>query len=129
MSNELKAGVSYTSEKVVTKDDTAVKYGSGLVEVFATPALVGLMENAAMNAVLPYLADGTNTVGVEIQTTHSKATPVGMKVKSTATLTKIDGRRLHFEIAAFDEKGEIGRGTHDRYIIDVERFMSKVQGS
>jgi predicted thioesterase len=127
MNNELKVGISYTSEKVVTKDDTAIKYGSGLVEVFATPALVGLMENAAMNTVLPYLAEGTNTVGVEIQITHSKATPVGMRVRSTATLTKIDGKRLHFEVIAFDEKGEIGRGTHDRYIIDVERFMIKAQ--
>ncbi|MDR2938157.1 MAG: dihydrolipoamide acyltransferase, partial [Prevotellaceae bacterium] len=89
----LKEGLQHTSAKIVTKDDTASRYGSGLVEVFATPALVGLMENAAMNAVLPFLPQGGGTVGTQICTTHSKATPVGMRVEATATLTKVEGKR------------------------------------
>ncbi len=126
MEINLKKGLQYTSTKVVAKDDTASKYGSGLVEVFATPALVGLMENAALNAVLPFLPQGCGTVGTQICTTHSKATPVGMKVEASATLVNVDGKRLNFEIVAHDEQGEIGRGTHERYIIDVEKFTNKV---
>ncbi len=122
----MKEGLQHTSVKTVTKDDTASKYGSGLVEVFATPALVGLMENAALSAVLPHLPQGCGTVGTQICTTHSKATPVGMQVEATARLVKVDGKRLCFEITARDEQGEIGRGTHERYIIDAEKFTNKV---
>ncbi|MGL4364434.1 MAG: thioesterase family protein [Bacteroidales bacterium] len=124
----LKEGLTYTSKKMITDTDTASAYGSGLVEVFATPAMIGLMENAAMNTVLPHLADGFGTVGTEISVVHSKATPKGMWVESTATLTKIDGKTLYFNLIAFDEQGEIGRGTHTRYIIDTERFTHKVYG-
>jgi len=126
MEINLKAGLQHTSTKVVTKDDTASKYGSGLVEVFATPAMVGLMENAAMNAVLPHLPKGCGTVGTQICIAHSKATPVGMKVQATATLTNADGKRLSFEVVAQDEQGEVGRGTHERYVIEVEKFMSRI---
>ena len=119
-------GLEYTATEVVTKENTASKYGSGLVDVFATPAMVGLMENACMNAVLPSLPEGFNTVGIEICVKHTKATPMGMKVFSKATLTEVDGKRLVFEVVAWDDEGEIGRGTHTRFIIDTKKFMEKL---
>ncbi|MDR1416516.1 MAG: thioesterase family protein [Prevotellaceae bacterium] len=124
----LKEGLQYIADKIVTKEDTASKYGSGLVEVLATPAMIGLMENAAMNAVLPYLPQGYGTVGTSIHVAHSKATPVGMKVWGVATLLKVDGKRLQFEVTAKDEQGEIGRGTHERYVVNVEKFTAKAYG-
>jgi predicted thioesterase len=126
MENVLRIGVGYTSTQIVTHELTAAHYGSGLVEVFATPAMVGLMENAAMNAVLPFLQAGNNTVGTEICVKHIKATPMGMRVSSEAVLTEIDGRKLVFSIRAWDEEGEIGSGTHTRYVIDNEKFMAKL---
>lgn len=125
MEGKLEVGVKFTSTQIVTKELTASHYGSGLVEVFATPAMVGLMENAAMNAVLPFLPKWQNTVGTEICVKHIKATPLGMKVNSEAILTLIDGRRLVFSLKAWDEEGEIGNGTHTRFIIDTEKFMAK----
>ncbi|MDR1022122.1 MAG: thioesterase family protein [Prevotellaceae bacterium] len=122
----LKEGLQYIADKIVTEEDTASRYGSGLVAVFATPAMVGLMENAAMNAVLPHLPQGYGTVGTSICVAHSKATPVGMRVWGVATLVKVDGKRLQFEVAAKDEQGEIGRGTHERCVVDVEKFAGRV---
>ena len=119
-------GLEYTATEVVTKENTASKYGSGLVDVFATPAMVGLMENACMNAVLPSLPEGFNTVGIEICVKHTKATPMGMKVFSKATLIEVDGKRLVFEVVAWDDEAEIGRGTHSRFIIDTKKFMEKL---
>lgn len=126
MDSMLKIGVKHTSSQVVTRELTAAHYGSGLVEVFATPAMVGLMENAAMNAVLPFLPKGQNTVGTEICIKHIKATPLGMKVTSEAILVEVDGRKLVFTLRAWDEEGEIGNGTHTRFIIDTEKFMAKL---
>jgi predicted thioesterase len=123
----LKEGLQHVAEKVVAPEDTASKYGSGLVEVFATPAMIGLMENAAMNAVLPCLPQGYGTVGTAVCVTHVKATPVGMKVWSVATLVKVEGRRLQFEVVARDERGEIGRGTHERCVVDIAKFTSKIE--
>lgn len=120
-------GVSFEALQLVTENDTASKYGSGLVEVFATPAMVALMEKACLNAVLPYLPDGFNTVGVEIAVSHVKATPINQVVKCVATLVKVDGRRLDFEVLASDEEGLIGKGTHGRFIIDTEKFMAKLK--
>lgn len=119
-------GTTYTSTKRVTLDDSAAKYGSGLLDVFATPAMVALMENASLMAVAPYLPEGYNTVGIEISTTHIKATAMGMEVKATATLVNVDGKRLDFEVMAEDEKGVIGKGKHSRFIIDTQKFMDKL---
>lgn len=118
-------GIEYTATEMVTKDNTASKYGSGLVDVFATPAMVALMEKAALNAVLPHLPHGFNTVGTEICVKHTKATPLGWEVHSKATLKVVDGKKLVFDVVAWDSEGEIGRGTHTRYIIDSKRFMEK----
>jgi len=119
-------GIEFTATEMVTKDNTASKYGSGLVDVFATPAMVALMEKAALNAVLPHLPHGFNTVGTEICVKHTKATPLGWEVHSKATLKEVDGKKLVFDVVAWDSEGEIGRGTHTRYIIDSKRFMEKL---
>jgi len=113
----------------VTSNTTALHYGSGLVEVFATPAMIALMEKAALNAVQKKLPEGYNTVGTEISVRHIKATPKGMKVKSEATLKEIDGIKLKFEVIAWDEEGEIGRGTLTRKIIETEKFMSRFKNN
>lgn len=126
MEFNLSEGLSYTSKKIVTMNDAASHYGSGLIDVFATPAMVALMENAALMSVAPLLPDGFNTVGIEISTSHVKATPIGMEVKATATLVNIDGKKLTFEVVAEDEEGVIGKGVHSRFIIDTQKFIEKL---
>lgn len=126
MEFNIPVGAEFTATEMVNKENTASKYGSGLVDVFATPAMVALMEKAALNAVLPYLPQGFNTVGTEVCVKHTKATPMGWEVFSKAILKEIDGKKLIFEVVAWDKEGEIGRGTHTRFIIDSKRFMEKV---
>ncbi len=128
MDINLTLGLEYTAKEMVNADNTASKYGSGLVDVFATPAMVALMEKAALNSVLPYLPQGFNTVGTEVCVNHTKATPLGWIVEAKATLKQIDGKKLLFEVVAWDKEGEIGRGTHTRYIIDSKRFMENFSG-
>ncbi len=126
MELEIPAGVKGKEELVVTFEDTAARYGSGLVEVFATPAMVALMEKTCLTSVRPYLPEGYGTVGIKIDVSHSRATPVGMRVTCESTLVEIDRRRLVFEVVAHDEKGEIGRGRHERFVIDTGKFMEKL---
>jgi predicted thioesterase len=127
MEFDLKIGVTYTAKQRVEYKDTATQYGSGLVEVFATPAMIALMENAALNTVLPYLGEEHNTVGFEVNIRHLKPTPVGMHVECTATLIEVDGKKLVFKLEARDEEGKIGEGTHTRYIINSKKFMEKLK--
>jgi predicted thioesterase len=122
----LKEGLTYTSKVKVTLDNCASAVGSGGLDVFATPSMVALMENAAMNAVAPYLPEGSTTVGSEINTTHIKPSALGSEIQATATLTAVDGRKLVFDVEACDAAGTIGKGTHVRFIVDVERFMAKL---
>jgi len=126
MDVQIPTGVKGKEELVVNFEDTAARYGSGLVEVFATPAMVALMEKTCLTSVLPYLPEGHGTVGVKVDIVHSKATPIGMKVTCESTLMEVDRRRLVFELVAVDEKGEIGRGRHERFIIDTRKFMEKL---
>ena len=123
----LEKGLKYTSTTVVTRDNSASAVGSGGIDVFATPSMVALMENAAMNAVAPFLPEGATTVGAEISTTHIKPSALGVEVQATATLTAVEGRKLLFDVEACDATGLIGKGTHVRFIVDVERFMSKLK--
>ena len=116
------------AESAVTAQNTADAVGSGLVPVFATPYMVALMENAAVNAVQEDLEPGQGTVGTRLDVTHEAATPIGMKVWADAVVTAVDGKKITFEVSAFDEAGEIGRGTHERFIIRPEKFLAKAQG-
>lgn len=121
-------GIKGTMEIVVSEQDSARKIGSGLADVYGTPALVALMENVAQSSVKDILPEGYSTVGIEISVKHMKATPIGMKVSCESTLVKIEGKKLFFELVAHDEVGKIGEGTHWRYIVNSEEFMKKVQG-
>lgn len=122
----MEKGLTYTSKTTVCKENTALTVGSGDMEVFATPALVALMENAAMNAVKPYLPEGSTTVGAIIQTSHIKPSGLGEEISATAVLEEAEGRKLTFKVSASDPKGIIGEGIHIRYIVDRERFLSKL---
>ncbi len=124
----LKEGLKYTSRVTVEKANCASMVGSGGMDVFATPSMVALMENAAMNAVAGVLPEGSTTVGIEISTTHVKASGIGAGIEATAVLVAIDGRKLVFDIEACDGEGVIGKATHTRFIVDRERFLSKIYG-
>ena len=123
----MEIGLSYTSTVVVDNSNTAVALGSGDMDVFATPAMVALMENAAMNAVAPHLEQGQTTVGTQITTSHIKASALGATISATATLTAVDGRSLTFTIVASEGDKTIGEGTHTRFIVDRERFLAKLK--
>jgi predicted thioesterase len=126
MELQIPNGTRGKEELTVTFENTAARYGSGLVEVFATPALVALMEKTCLSSVLPFLPEGYGTVGVKVDIVHTRATPVGQRVICESTLVEVDRRRLVFEVMAGDEKGEIGRGRHERFIIDTKKFMEKL---
>ena len=121
----MKTGLKAKIEKIVEYKDTAKAVASGLAEVFATPCMIALMENAAYTAVQDELPKGRSTVGISINVKHMAATPMGMKVLAEATLTEVDRKKLTFEIQAYDEAELIGTAVHERFIIDEERFMSK----
>ena len=116
----------YTSKKVVGESDTAQNVGSGTLPVFATPAMAALMENAAMKAVEQLLSEGETTVGSELNVKHLRPTAVGEEVEVTAILTSQEGRKLTISVVATDKNGTIGEGTHVRYIVNIEKFMSKL---
>ena len=123
----IEIGMTYTVEKTVTPDMTAKAVGSGGLEVFGTPYMMGLMECAAMWCVQNELPEGKGTVGVEISSSHLAPTPVGMKVSATAEVTGIsaNGKMIAFKVTASDEEGLIGEGTHTRAVIDNARFLQK----
>ena len=123
----MEIGITYTSTTVVDNSNTAVALGSGDMDVFATPAMVALMENAAMNAVAPHLEQDQTTVGTQITTSHIKASALGATISATATLTAVDGRSLTFSIVASEGDKTIGEGTHTRFIVDRERFLAKLK--
>lgn len=122
----LTTGMSLEQKIVVTEKVTADNFGSGILPVYATPCMIGLMENTANLCVQPHLDEGCGTVGTSVNIKHVAATPIGMTVTCVAKLVEIDRRRLVFEIKAFDEAGLIGEGIHERFIIDNEKFMAKV---
>lgn len=122
----MEIGLKYESQTVVSEANTAATLGSGDMAVFATPAMVALMENAAMLAVKELLPEGSATVGTQMNTSHVKASPLGATITASAELTAVDGRRLTFAVKAWDEKGVIGEGEHTRFVVDRERFLSKL---
>lgn len=123
----MKEGLTYTSTTIVTNDNCAVTMGSGNLMVFASPAMVALMENAAMMAVASYLPEGSTTVGGGLDVQHTHPSGIGATINASAILREVEGRKLTFYVTACDEKGTIGEGTHVRYIVDEERFMQKVK--
>ena len=124
---ELKPGRKGRAETTVTPDNTAQAVGSGLVPVFATPYMIALMENAAVNAVQAQLAAGEGTVGTRLDVTHDAATPIGLTVWAEAELTAVEGRKLTFAVSAYDQRERIGGGTHERFIIKPEKFLARAQ--
>ena len=126
MKPPLSPGLKAEVRRKVTQDITASHLGSGNVEVLATPAMIALMEQAAVRVVDPLLPEGQKTVGVAVEVKHLAPTPVGMEVRTTAELIEVDGRKLLFKVEAHDEKEKVGEGLHRRVIIDVERFAARV---
>lgn len=122
----LESGLKYTSSVVVDDKNTAIAMGSGDLPVFATPSMVALMENAAMQSVANYLPEGSATVGGHIDVSHLCPSALGAKIEATATLTSVEGRKLEFTVVATDGDKVIGKGTHIRFIVDRTKFMQKL---
>ena len=123
----LTIGIKGTAELVVTDDLTARQVGSGTVSVLATPMMIALMEKTCLQSVRPFLEEGQDTVGTRVDVSHTAATPVGMKVRCTSELIEIDRRRLLFRVTACDDAGVVGEGTHERFVIDIEKFQAKAR--
>lgn len=127
MEFNVQEGTKGFMEIVVAEENSAKKIGSGLADVYATPAMVALMENTSQSSIKGSLPEGYSTVGIEINVKHMKATPIGMKVRCESVLKKVQGKKLLFEIEAYDEVAKIGEATHWRYIINESDFISKIQ--
>jgi predicted thioesterase len=122
----LTIGMRGEATTTVVHENTAAAVGAGGVEVFGTPMMIALMENAAWRAVADTLDEGQVTVGTHVNVSHLAATPLGQSVKATAELIAIDGRRLTFRVEAFDEHQKIGEGQHERFIVHLQRFLQKI---
>lgn len=124
----LEIGMKGNAETVVTLDNTAKAFTSGALEVFATPAMISLMEETCWKMVQPELEEGLGTVGTKVDVSHMAPSAIGSTVMCEATLINIDGRKITFEVVCSDENGMVGMGTHERYIINNEKFMAKALG-
>ena len=122
----LQTGIKGSLELTVTPEKCAGAIGSGDLDVFATPAMIALIEETAWRSVVPCLEPGEGTVGTALNVRHLAATPVGLKVRCETELTLVDRRRLVFEVKVFDPFGLVGEGTHERFVIQYEKFMKKV---
>lgn len=125
--NMLELGIKGRQEEIVTENLTASHIGSGTVRVFATPMMIALMEHTSQVSVKPYLEEGQETVGTRVDVSHISSTPIGLKVWCESEVIEIDRRRIVFKVAAYDEKGLIGEGTHERFVIDVAKFQAKTE--
>ena len=121
----LETGIKGTRNVTVNEENTAKAMGSGTLDVFATPALIALMEETCWRSVANELEEGCGTVGTLLEIKHTAPTPVGMKVTCESTLTEVDGRRLVFEVIARDAKGVVGEGKHERFVVQNEKFQVK----
>lgn len=122
----MEKGLTFTSKETVRIENIAKTMGSGDLEVFATPAMAALMENAAMHAVAAELPEDSTTVGALLEITHNRPSGLGEIVSATATLEEVEGRKLTFSVVAADSNGVIGEGKHVRYVVNREKFMSKI---
>jgi fluoroacetyl-CoA thioesterase len=125
--SKLTPGLEGHAEIVVGDEHTAPRIGSGRVRVLATPVMINLMEAAALDAVENLIPAGHQSLGTKLDVSHIAATPVGMRVRATARLIGIDGRKLEFRVEAHDERDLIGEGAHQRLVVNVERFDQRVQ--
>ncbi|MEL7115790.1 MAG: thioesterase family protein [Pseudomonadota bacterium] len=124
--DKITPGLTGTATMVVGTRDTAPRVGSGAIEVLATPMMIALLEEAALAAVEAHLPDGQQSLGTHLDVSHIAATPVGMKVRATAELSEVDGRKLTFKVRAEDETDLIGEGTHTRVVVTAEKFAARV---
>jgi predicted thioesterase len=123
----LKEGLTGTAAITVGEEHTAPSIGSGRVHVLATPVMINLMEAAALDAIERLLPPGHQSLGTHLNVGHYAATPVGMGLRASAVVTKVDGRTVEFRVEAFDDKERVGDGTHTRVVVNVERFDQRVQ--
>ncbi len=121
----IEKGIKGKATVITDNSNTALTMGSGALEVFATPAMVALIEKSAVNALENYLEDGMTTVGTLINIEHISATPLNMSVSAVATVIEVNGREITFDVVAEDEKGIVGKGIHKRFIVNSEKFMKK----
>lgn len=122
---EITVGMKGEVSSFVEREDTAKEVGSGSLLVYATPCMVALMEGAACEAIADALDDDKTTVGTELNIQHISATPVGMDIRAEAVVTAVEGKVITFELHAYDEAGEIGKGTHKRVVVAVQKFLDK----
>ena len=124
---ELKPGIKACKEIIVTKELCADAWGSGGLPVYATPAMIVLMENTAWASVEPCMEEGRSTVGTKLDVSHLSASPVGARITCESELIEAEGRRLVFRVKASDDAGLIGEGMHERFIINVDKFMARTE--
>lgn len=124
---DIPVGAKGRAEMAVTPDKTAAAVGSGSLAVFATPWMIAMMELSACNALAPYYDEGQSSVGTKLDVSHDAATPVGMNVCAEAEVIEVDRRRIVLKVTAWDERGVIGQGTHERFLINAEKFLAKTE--
>lgn len=129
MEFNLKEGTWLVKESKVTENETALKIGSGDLNVYATPAMIALMENTAKSTIIDELPTGYTTVGIDMNIQHIKSSPIGANIRCKATLIKVDRKKLFFDVEASDDKGLIGKGSHIRYIVNANDFMNKTKNT
>lgn len=122
---EINIGMKAETATLAEREDTALEVGSGSLLVYATPCMAALMEAAACEAIASGLSEGETTVGIELNIQHLSATPVGLEVRAEAEVTEVNGKIITFTLRAFDEAGEIGKGTHKRAVVNSQRFLEK----
>ncbi len=123
----IEIGLTAKSEVIVNGNNTAIALGSGDLEVFATPVMIALMENAAMVAIASYIDEGSTSVGTQMNASHIKASGVGNQIVAEATVVAVEGRKVTFKVEARDSEGVIGEGEHTRFVVDRTKFMQKVK--
>lgn len=126
MNNNMQEGKELELTSVVKDSDTARVYGSGLLDVYSTPAMVAFMEKTSMELVQPMLGEGYGTVGIALDIKHMKAVPVGERIRCISRLSSVEGNKLTFRVKVSCDSGLVGEGIHSRYIIEEKRFLSKI---
>ena len=124
----LEVGMKGTAQTTVTENNTAKTFCSGALDVFATPAMISLMEECCWKMIQPELDEGTTSVGSKVNISHMAPSAIGATIECDATLIDIDGRKLTFEVVCSDENGVVGMGTHERFIVNTEKFLAKANG-